>query len=305
MKNTTTLILATTLAAFVSTASAASVYTYALDPIGSALKMTIVTKTNEFGPALTLAHFAQAAAVGVVPGSIVPGSPPFGSAGDIAHYSGLLSVEVDPGVSVKFVGGTIEALDSSIWLPADGLGPLYPPLPSGSFPPSGFPPGAPAEYGHILAGGALGAVLSAVHGLEGTLTSGVIPLAGPSFSSAQLVTLTAGGADVNGFGAVGTALGFGTIPLAGLSDGNGAAAGSLVGAVLTIPVALAISIPLDPPPDPVTTVDLTFSGVLVAVLVPEPSALVLGSAGLVGLAAFARRRMRRSSLLARAGKERY
>jgi hypothetical protein len=68
---------------------------------------------------------------------------------------------------------------------------------------------------------------------------------------------------------------------------------------------LAISIPLDPPPDPVTTVDLTFSGVLVAVLVPEPSALVLGSAGLVGLAAFARRRMRRSSLLARAGKERY
>ncbi len=295
MKKVVTLFLAVAmLAMVVATAQAVPTSTYALDPVASAIKISIVTFTTEFGPPLTLPHFGQAAAVGVVPGSIVPLPPPFGSVGDVAHYSGNLKVRVTPGTSIEFTNQCeIDALNSGIWLPADGLGPLYPPLPSGLFPPFGFPPGALAEYGHVLPGGALGAAFTAIRGLEAVLTSGALPLVGPAFPSGQLMTVTAGTTDFNSFGVVGAALGFGTLPITGLAGVNGAPAGSLVGPVLTIPISLVIGIPLDPPPDPVTTVTLIMSGTLVATLIPEPSTFVLLGVGLVGLIPVIRKRLRK------------
>jgi hypothetical protein len=299
MKKVTTLFLAfAILAMAVTTAQAVPTSTYALDPVASSIKISITTVTNEFGPTLTLAHFAQAAAIGVVPGSIVPGPPPFGGPGDVAHYSGFLKVRHDPGVSIEFTDQcTVDALDSGIWLPADGLGPLYPTLPDvGMFPPFGLPPGAPAEYGHVLPGGGLGAALTAIRGLAAAIVSGPLPAGGGVFPAAGAAfDPLAGGIDFNSYGTIGAALGFGSLPIGAIPAVPNflAGAGTIVGPVLTIPIALVIPIPLDPPPDPVTTVTLTLSGVLVATLIPEPSTYVLAVMGLVGLIPVIRKRLRR------------
>ena len=117
--------------------------TFDIDEEASSIQIDMAWVTDAFGPGLTLPAFPQTATLGAVPGSIEPGAGPFGGAGDLAHYTGFLNANVT-GSTIRFKASKqAVAIDSGVWLPTDGLGPLYPdPLPDLiTFPGTGLPPG--------------------------------------------------------------------------------------------------------------------------------------------------------------------
>lgn len=218
-----------------------------------------------------------------------PGSP-FTSAqfsgANSTSLSGTQIVDIT-GSNIKFIStGNVQfAAQSSPVAPAFGGG--YPGSAAGQY-------GLLAQIPGAISGpGPGGTGLIGARGFVGDATSGAIPLVGTTFDASQIVPdFTAGSLDYN-LSIFSTPY-QGSLNVGGNAPNNELTGGSLTNAggiyTLTIPIFIE---------SPVTVAGYTayeqFSGQVVATAaVPEPSTIVLGALGTVGLAFAVVRGRRRS-----------
>ena len=246
---------------------------FTIDPVQSNIQFDLVTDLGK-GP---LSSVGQGKFIATSDGKLANGNV---TEGEITSYSGTIKTIVS-GNSIEFKAGS--SIDA--WLSDNGGG--WAPI-SGGGPQSTFVDyltnpalRSSADYGWNLGGAVFAAFRNFVFGA----TSGVLPMPGGvvagSFSSTQSLDIASGEAsyaDIVG----GAFTAPGSFDLTGASLANAAANGTVtsVGNVLTLTMPIKITQAVDISGTPV---DLVAYGTLVATataFVPEPSSIILASAGL-------------------------
>lgn len=255
--------------AFAPNASAA---TYAID--SSLSKITIGGSVKATGvPTVGSVNFSKLTAQ-------TGSNSPNDSTSNILTLQGTLDA-TNTGSALNFNGGNITAIDHPLLAPNVG-GTAHTP----------FAPGAVGLRGTATVLFVVQLTLQAALRDLALSVNGTAPLTGNNFALAGM-NLGIDQATLEYYVSSSALNQGGTTTVTNESAAFPTANGTLVGNTITIPVNISLPIQEGEAPDIVVTSTLTFSGNIVAVLVPEPGTIAMLGVGVVGLAVVGRRKFRR------------